>query len=142
MSGLGGAFFQQKANGEYSTKTMVGKMVDTAKKVNILKKWQATGLFQHYAGCYVATASVQKKYCKVNGCNPANTRAGVSPNPFTAQFLVTYPDAVPMPNIPEMAAIWGNVGDAWGAALREEDASNPKTAFSNAAQNIKDAING
>lgn len=221
MSGLGGAFFKQKANGEYSTKTLVGNMVDSAKKVNILRGWQASGLFQHYAGSYdattgafakgkaayyitgpwnsnairdlsakkdiklckfpqimpgeksipfsgvrglyissfasdhgvlnaakdflisyVSTSAVQKKYCKVNGCNPSNKNAGVSPNPFTEQFLVTYPDAVPMPNIPEMAAIWGNVSDAWGAALREEDASNPKTAFENAAQNIKDAING
>lgn len=219
LSGLGGAFFKQKANGEYTTKTLVDKAVDTAKKVNTLRSWQATGLFQHYAGSYdaatgpfakgkaayyitgpwnsnairdlsakkdiklcefptiiageksipfsgvrglyvskfavdhdrlqaakdflisyVATSATQKKYCKVNGCNPSNKNAGVSPNPFTAQFLVTYPDAVPMPNIPEMAAIWGNVGDAWSASLREEDPSSPKTAFENAAQNIKDAI--
>lgn len=220
MSGLGGAFFKQKANGEYSTTTLVHKTADTKAKVNIIKGWNASGLFQHSAGngeatgafskgkaayfitgpwqsnqirdmsatmniklckfptiikgiksipfsgvrglfvtkfakqhstatlnaakdfliSYIASAKVQKKYCKINGCNPSNKNAGVSPNPFTAAFLVTYPDAVPMPNIPEMAAIWGNVADAWNAAMAEEDSTNPKVAFANAADNIRSSI--
>ncbi len=218
MSGLGGAFFKQKANGEYTTSTLVHKTADTAKKANIIKGWRASGLFQHSAGngeasgpfskgkaayyitgpwnsnairdlageglkiklckfpniipgiksipfsgvrglyiskfatgatlkaakdfliTYVSSAKVQKKFCKIDGCNPSNKRAGVSPNPFTAQFLVTYPDAVPMPNIPEMAAIWGNVAGAWDQAMAEEDATNPKVAFANAADNIRSSI--
>ena len=218
MSGLGGSFFKQKANGEWTKTTQVQNTSNTTQKVNIIKGWRASGLFQNgqgsgeatgpfskgkaaywftgpwnsnairdmaatmnvklckfpsilpgvksipFAGVrgmmvtkyakghgvlaaakefmitYMAKSTTQKKYCKLSGCNPANKNAGVSPNPFTAQFLVTYPDAVPMPNIPEMSAIWGNVADAWTAALAEEDATNPKTAFSNAAQNIRDSI--
>jgi arabinogalactan oligomer/maltooligosaccharide transport system substrate-binding protein len=220
MSGLGGAFFKQKANGEYTTQTLVDKTADTKKKANIIKGWNASGLFDHSAGngsiagpfskgkaayyitgpwesngvrdlaapmdiklcafptiipgiksvpfsgvrgfylskfaqthgvkaaakdfmiTYLTTAKVQKKFCKLDGCNPSNKNAGVSPNPFTAQFLVSYADAVPMPNIPEMAAIWGNVAAAWDASMAEEDSTNPKVAWANAADNIRSAISG
>jgi len=220
MSGLGGAFFKQKANGEYTTQTLVHKTSDTKQKTNIIKGWNASGLFDHSQGngsasgpfskskaayyitgpwesnairdlsatmniklckfptiipgiksipfsgvrgfyvskfakqhgvlsaakdfviSYLSSAKAQKKFCKLDGCNPSNKNAGVSPNPFTADFLVTYPDAVPMPNIPEMAAIWGNVAAAWDAAMAEEDSTNPKVAFANAADNIRSSISG
>lgn len=218
MSGLGGAFFKQKANGEYTNKPAIQNTANTKKKVNIIKGWNASGLFQHgqgnggvtgpfskskaayfitgpwnsnairdlaatmniklcafpsilpgvksvpfsgvrgfmvtkYASTHgvlaaakqflitkMASSATQQKYCKLTGCNPSNKNAGISPNPFTAQFNVAAGDAVPMPNIPELAFVWSTAAEAWTAAMAEEDPTNPRTAFSNAAQTIRDAI--
>ncbi len=47
----------------------------------------------------------------------------VSDDPLLAGFLEAYTDAEPMPNIPEMGAVWGPMGDALTAILESPDSN-------------------
>ena len=47
----------------------------------------------------------------------------VSEDPLLAGFLEAYTDAEPMPNIPEMGAVWGPMGDALTAILESPDSN-------------------
>ena len=42
-------------------------------------------------------------------------------DPLVAGFLAAYAEAEPMPNIPEMGAVWGPMGDALTAILESPD---------------------
>lgn len=57
---------------------------------------------------------------------------------IAAAFLTQAQSAVPMPNIPEMPAVWGPAGSALAAIWNEQAA--PKAALDSAVQQIKEAI--
>ncbi len=57
---------------------------------------------------------------------------------IAAAFLTQAQFAVPMPNIPEMPAVWGPAGSALAAIWNEQ--STPKEALDSGVQQIKEAI--
>jgi arabinogalactan oligomer/maltooligosaccharide transport system substrate-binding protein len=59
-------------------------------------------------------------------------------DPDLAGFGVITPYAQPMPNIPQMAAVWGSWGDA--IQLIMNDAEAPEAALTNAATQVREAI--
>jgi arabinogalactan oligomer/maltooligosaccharide transport system substrate-binding protein len=59
-----------------------------------------------------------------------------------AQFGRAGAGGVPMPNIPQMASVWGELGGAWVKATRGAGATPARSAFSTAARNIADKIGG
>ena len=72
-------------------------------------------------------------------------------NPITAGFLNSALNGIPMPNIPEMANVWGAVGSAMGVIYNQDYGTNEETgitinsaeeAMKLAAQQVRDAIAG
>jgi arabinogalactan oligomer / maltooligosaccharide transport system substrate-binding protein len=57
-------------------------------------------------------------------------------DPVLAQFGRAGVGGVPMPNIPEMASVWGDLGNAWVNATKGAGATPARTAFITAARNI------
>ena len=47
---------------------------------------------------------------------------------------------VPMPNIPQMASVWQDLGAAWFKSTKGAGASKPVNAFKVAARSIADKI--
>ena len=90
---------------------------------------------------YMMTASVQREFYAVNGRPPANRVAarGVS-DPVLAQFNKAGVGAVPLPNIPQMASVWSEWGNAWVKATKGAGATPARAAFVTAARNIKAKI--
>ena len=64
----------------------------------------------------------------------------VSEDPLLAGFLEAYTDAEPMPNIPEMGAVWGPMGDALTAILESPD-SNVAQILGGAVSQIQGQLN-
>ncbi len=63
--------------------------------------------------------------------------AGVTADDATMAFGVAAEGAVPMPNIPEMAAVWAGAGDALTLVSQGQD---PVESFLNGALQIREAI--
>ena len=74
---------------------------------------------------------------------PANKVAGkrVS-DPILRQFGLAGLGGVPMPNIPQMGSVWAELGGAWVKATKGPGATPARTAFAQAAKNIRDKIAG
>ena len=49
---------------------------------------------------------------------------------------------VPMPNIPQMNAVWSELGGAWVKSTKGAGATKARVAFSTAARNIRNKISG
>ena len=62
--------------------------------------------------------------------------AAVSSDPLVSGFLEAYAEAEPMPNIPEMGAVWGPMGDALTAILESPD-SNVSQVLGGAVSQIQ-----
>lgn len=92
-----------------------------------------------FVSTFMSTVKSQNTYAKVVQANPAN-KAAKNPDPVLSGFGVTAATAVPMPNIPEMASVWGAMSDAWAKSLKKTDPTKAKTAFLQAASNIREAI--
>ncbi|MFM8418165.1 MAG: maltose ABC transporter substrate-binding protein, partial [Actinomycetota bacterium] len=56
------------------------------------------------------------------------------------QFAAAGKGGVPMPNIPEMSSVWGDLGTAWTNVFKGADATPAKAAFRTAGKNIKAKI--
>lgn len=61
-------------------------------------------------------------------------------DPDMEKFGVAGANAVPMPNIPQMSAVWGPWGDA--LVLIQQGAATPEEAMTNAQQQIETALQG
>jgi arabinogalactan oligomer/maltooligosaccharide transport system substrate-binding protein len=74
---------------------------------------------------------------------PANKVAGkrVS-DPVLKQFGAAGVGGVPLPNIPQMGSVWAELGGAWVKATQGAGATPARTAFAQAAKNIRDKIAG
>jgi arabinogalactan oligomer/maltooligosaccharide transport system substrate-binding protein len=92
---------------------------------------------------YMAGAGPQFTLAQANGRYPANTTAGkrVS-DPALKQIGLASKGGVPMPNIPQMASVWGDLGDAWVKSTKGDGAVPAKVAFKTAAKNIRAKIAG
>jgi len=88
---------------------------------------------------FMSSVKSQNTYGKAVQANPANLKAK-NADPVLSGFGVTAANAIPMPNIPEMAAVWGAMSDAWAKALKKVDPTKAKTAFLQAAGNIRESI--
>ena len=90
---------------------------------------------------FVAGATQQTKYAAATMVIPAN-KSAKAPTTTLNGFKNAGIYAVPMPNIPQMNSVWAQLGSGWSKSLAKENPSNPKTAWSDAANNVRDAVKG
>lgn len=89
---------------------------------------------------YVMTPEGQLAIWKEDPRIPALKAAfeAVAKDPDVAAFGASAADGIPMPNIPEMAAVWGALGDKLTLIVNGEQ--DPESAMKDAARQIRDAI--
>jgi len=86
---------------------------------------------------YMMGAASQRDLAAANSRFPANTTAGKRvTDPLLAQFGRAGKGGVPMPNIPQMASVWGELGGAWVKATKGAGATPARSAFATAQRNI------
>jgi maltose-binding protein MalE len=88
---------------------------------------------------FLATPAAQTALAAANGRPPANLKAK-SNDPVLRMFSAASKGGVPMPNIPQMGAVWSELGGAWVKATKGTGAVPAKTAFRTAARNIANKI--
>jgi arabinogalactan oligomer / maltooligosaccharide transport system substrate-binding protein len=90
---------------------------------------------------YMMRAASQTALAGANGRYPANRTAGrqVSDS-VLLQFGRAGLGGVPMPNIPQMAAVWTELGGAWVKSTKGAGATPARVAFTTAARNIRAKI--
>jgi arabinogalactan oligomer / maltooligosaccharide transport system substrate-binding protein len=99
------------------------------------------GLAEDFVSNYLTTPAAQLALALANGRYPANTVAGKQVHdPVLAQFGQAGTGGVPMPNIPQMASVWQDLGAAWFKATKGAGAQPAKSAFVTAARSIADKI--
>jgi arabinogalactan oligomer/maltooligosaccharide transport system substrate-binding protein len=92
---------------------------------------------------YMAGAGPQAQLAAANNRYPANTTAGKRvTDPALKQIGIASKGGVPMPNIPEMNSVWGDLGDAWVKSTKGAGSTPAKVAFKSAAKNIRAKIAG
>ena len=90
---------------------------------------------------YMMSAPSQAALAAANGRFPANVDAGKSvSNASLKQFGTASKGGVPMPNIPQMASVWSDLGAAWVKSTKGSGATKARVAFSTAARNIANKI--
>ena len=90
---------------------------------------------------YMMRAASQTALAGANGRFPANRTAGRQVNDTVLlQFGRAGAGGVPMPNIPQMAAVWTELGGAWVKSTRGAGATRARVAFMTAARNIRTKI--
>jgi len=96
-----------------------------------------------FAGSYMATSNAQYQLTVLNGRYPANTAAAKRvKDKALRQIGLASKGGVPMPNIPQMNSVWGDLGTAWVKATKGSGATPAKAAFQTAAKNIRAKIAG
>jgi arabinogalactan oligomer/maltooligosaccharide transport system substrate-binding protein len=86
---------------------------------------------------YLTKPSAQFDLSQASGRYPANTVAGKQVNDSVlAQFGRAGKGGVPMPNIPQMASVWTDLGAAWVNSTKGTGATPARVAFTTAAHNI------
>lgn len=94
-------------------------------------------LAQSFVTNYIALPPAQYYLALASGRYPANVYAGKHVNdPVLAQFGAAGKGGVPMPNIPQMASVWQDLGAAWFKSTKGAGASKPVNAFKAAARAI------
>ena len=90
---------------------------------------------------YMAGANAQQDLASANGRYPANLTAGkrVSDTGLR-QIGRASAGGVPMPNIPQMGSVWGELGGAWVKSTKGAGATPARSAFATAAANIRAKI--
>ena len=98
-------------------------------------------LAKDLVGAYMMTPAAQTALAAANGRFPANRQAGsrVRDN-VLLQFGRAGVGGVPMPNIPQMASVWTELGGAWVKSTRGAGATRAAVAFRTAARNIANKI--
>jgi arabinogalactan oligomer/maltooligosaccharide transport system substrate-binding protein len=90
---------------------------------------------------YMMSASSQAALAAANGRYPANIDAGKTvTNASLKQFGTASKGGVPMPNIPQMASVWSDLGSAWVKSTKGSGATRARIAFATAARNIANKI--
>jgi arabinogalactan oligomer / maltooligosaccharide transport system substrate-binding protein len=96
-----------------------------------------------FVGSYMATSAAQYSLSVLNNRYPANTAAAKRvKDPALRQIGLASKGGVPMPNIPEMNSVWGDLGTAWVKSTKGAGATPAKIAFKTAAKNIRTKIAG
>ncbi len=88
---------------------------------------------------YLSAPSAQTQFAAAGGRPPANLKAK-SNDPILAQFSAASKGGVPMPNIPQMASVWTDLGQAWVRSTKGTGAMPAKRSFTGAAKSIADKI--
>jgi arabinogalactan oligomer/maltooligosaccharide transport system substrate-binding protein len=98
-------------------------------------------LAQDFVSNYIPTPAAQLSLAIANGRYPANTAAAKQvKDPVLAEFGRAGVGGVPMPNIPQMASVWQDLGAAWFKATKGAGATPAATAFKAASRSIADKI--
>jgi maltose-binding protein MalE len=88
---------------------------------------------------FFSTPSAQTQLAAAGGRAPANIKAKAS-DPILAQFGRASKGGVPMPNIPQMNSVWGDLGQAWVRSTKGAGAMPAARSFKGAARSIADKI--
>jgi arabinogalactan oligomer/maltooligosaccharide transport system substrate-binding protein len=88
---------------------------------------------------FMATPSAQTQLAAANGRPPANLKA-TSSDPVLAQFSTASKGGVPMPNIPQMSSVWGDLGQAWVRSTKGSGSMTAAKSFKSAARSIASKI--
>jgi len=98
-------------------------------------------LAKDFVSNYMMQPSAQLSLANANGRAPANLVAAKKySDPVLSAFGKAGVGGVPMPNIPQMGAVWSELGGAWVKATKGTGAVPAKTAFRTAARNIANKI--
>jgi arabinogalactan oligomer / maltooligosaccharide transport system substrate-binding protein len=90
---------------------------------------------------YMAQPAAQAAVALAGGRPPANVKAAkLVKDPILAAFGKAGVGGVPLPNIPQMASVWSELGGAWVKSTRGAGAVKARTAFVTAARNIANKI--
>jgi len=90
---------------------------------------------------YMGGANAQQDLAAANGRYPANLTAGKRiTDAALRQIGRASTGGVPMPNIPQMGAVWSELGGAWVKATKGSGATPARSAFTTAAANIRSKI--
>jgi arabinogalactan oligomer / maltooligosaccharide transport system substrate-binding protein len=84
---------------------------------------------------YFSTPSAQAQFSAAGGRPAANIKARSS-DPILAQFSAASKGGVPMPNIPQMASVWTDLGQAWVRSTKGTGAMPAARSFRGAAKSI------
>jgi len=88
---------------------------------------------------YFSTPAAQQQFAAAGGRPPASTKAK-STDPILAQFSAASKGGVPMPNIPQMASVWTDLGQAWVRSTKGAGAMPARRSFIGASKAIADKI--
>jgi arabinogalactan oligomer / maltooligosaccharide transport system substrate-binding protein len=98
-------------------------------------------LAKDLVGSYMMGTGAQVTLAAANGRYPANTAAGKRvTDGVLKQFGAASTGGVPMPNIPQMASVWSELGGAWVKSTKGSGATKARTSFTVAARNIANKI--
>jgi arabinogalactan oligomer/maltooligosaccharide transport system substrate-binding protein len=116
-----------RVQGLMVTKYAVGHGVDT--------------LARDFVASYMMAPAAQLDLAQTNARAPANTRAAADyVNVIEARFGKAGVGGVPVPNIPQMSAVWADLGAAWERATPGAGSTRAAVAFKRAAQSIREKI--
>jgi arabinogalactan oligomer / maltooligosaccharide transport system substrate-binding protein len=94
-------------------------------------------LAQDLVASYMMTPAAQTTLAAANNRYPANTTAGKQvKDAVLAQFGKASAGGVPMPNIPEMASVWSDLGAAWARSTKGAGSMKASRSFRGAARSI------
>jgi len=92
-------------------------------------------------GNYMLGTSAQSALAAANGRYPANTLAGKQvSDKYLSELGTASKGGVPMPNIPQMASVWSELGGAWVKSTKGSGSTKASKAFTVAARNIANKI--
>jgi arabinogalactan oligomer/maltooligosaccharide transport system substrate-binding protein len=98
-------------------------------------------LARDFVSSYMMTSAAQLDLANANGRAPANITASKRySDPIASQFGKAGVGGVPVPNIPQMAQVWADLGLAWVKSTQGTGATRARVAFKNAARNIAEKI--
>ncbi len=111
----------------------------------MVTKYAATHKVESFAkdlvGTYMLGSSAQAALAGANGRYPANTVAGRQvKDKYLSQIGKASTGGVPMPNIPQMASVWSELGGAWVKSTKGSGATKASRSFTVAARNIANKI--
>ncbi len=90
---------------------------------------------------FMAGAQFQAKLAAADGRTPANKIAAASvSDPVLKAFSAASTGGVPMPNVPQMASVWGALGGAWVNSTKGKGAIPAQKSFAQAQATVKKAI--
>jgi len=94
-----------------------------------------------FVGSYMGTKNAQNFLTVKNGRYPANIlSAKAVKDAALRQIGAAGNGGVPMPNIPQMASVWNDLGLAWVKSTRGAGATKARVAFKAAARAIRQKI--
>jgi len=111
----------------------------------LVTKYAAThgveSLAQDFVANYMTTADAQGTLANASGRWPANIAAGKQfKDPVLSQFGKAGVGGVPMPNIPQMNSVWGDLGQAWVRSTKGAGAEKAAASFKAATRAIANKI--